>query len=228
MNKRKGFTLVELLAVIVILAIIMIIAIPSVLGTVETSRRKTFLEFFTKVYTSVQSQWLEDSTMKDGFYKGSGLYIYSIKNDLGYPATGSYDGYVLVYSEIKSKPSYFIYLFDDNFFMGVSTEGEGVPLNYDDKVQAGRVFHFFNTPGESFIKDRDQAESLVSPTFSLSNFGHKELACFISHFWLIGSSQNGRKENLYFADGSPTIEVSLKHFDSDESRFMSLNSCLAA
>ena len=47
MKKRnnKGFTLVELLAVIVILAIIMIIAIPSVLATMSTARKKTFEEF---------------------------------------------------------------------------------------------------------------------------------------------------------------------------------------
>ena len=50
MDKRKGFTLVELLAVIVILAIIMIIAIPSVLDTLDTARKKTFIEYVFKVY----------------------------------------------------------------------------------------------------------------------------------------------------------------------------------
>ena len=38
MKNKKGFTLVELLAVIVILAIIMIIAIPAVLQTMESAR----------------------------------------------------------------------------------------------------------------------------------------------------------------------------------------------
>jgi type IV pilus assembly protein PilA len=44
MKKKKGFTLVELLAVIVILAIIMIIAIPAVLNTMQTARKKSFME----------------------------------------------------------------------------------------------------------------------------------------------------------------------------------------
>lgn len=37
---RKGFTLVELLAVIIILAIVVGITIPAVLGTINSSRRK--------------------------------------------------------------------------------------------------------------------------------------------------------------------------------------------
>ena len=46
--KNKGFTLVELLAVIVILAIIMVIAIPSVTNSSGAAKEKTFQ---TKVIT---------------------------------------------------------------------------------------------------------------------------------------------------------------------------------
>ena len=42
-KKNKGFTLVELLAVIVVLAIIALIAAPAVLSTIENSRKKTFI-----------------------------------------------------------------------------------------------------------------------------------------------------------------------------------------
>ena len=41
-RNNKGFTLLELLAVIVILAIIMIIAIPAVSNTLEMTRKKSF------------------------------------------------------------------------------------------------------------------------------------------------------------------------------------------
>ena len=39
---RKGFTLIELLAVIVVLAIVMVIAIPSVLTSIDSSRKQAF------------------------------------------------------------------------------------------------------------------------------------------------------------------------------------------
>ena len=41
-NKKDGFTLVELLAVVVILAIILVIAIPSVLDVLQASKRKAY------------------------------------------------------------------------------------------------------------------------------------------------------------------------------------------
>ena len=42
MKKRNGFTLVELLAVIVILAIILVIAVPSIMNTIKDARRASF------------------------------------------------------------------------------------------------------------------------------------------------------------------------------------------
>ncbi|MGI6325333.1 MAG: type II secretion system protein [Bacilli bacterium] len=40
--KKRGFTLVELLAVIVILAVILAIAVPNVLGIIENTRKESF------------------------------------------------------------------------------------------------------------------------------------------------------------------------------------------
>ena len=42
-NQKNGFTLVELLAVIVILAIILLIAVPNILGVIEEAREDSFI-----------------------------------------------------------------------------------------------------------------------------------------------------------------------------------------
>ena len=68
-SNNKGFTLVELLAVIVILAIIMIIAIPSVLNTMNLSKLKTFSEYVDKLYSTTIQKYSTDvikGTSKNG------------------------------------------------------------------------------------------------------------------------------------------------------------------
>ena len=43
MNNKKAFTLMELLAVIIILGLLMAIAIPSISKYIEQSRKKTYV-----------------------------------------------------------------------------------------------------------------------------------------------------------------------------------------
>jgi type IV pilus assembly protein PilA len=60
--KKKGFTLVELLAVIVILAIILAIAIPSISLMLESSTRSTFESSAKLVLKSIEFKKMEDVT----------------------------------------------------------------------------------------------------------------------------------------------------------------------
>ena len=56
MKNKKGFTLVELLAVIVILALVMGIAVVSVGGVLSSSREKTFRETAASLINGVRQQ----------------------------------------------------------------------------------------------------------------------------------------------------------------------------
>ncbi len=56
MNK-KGFTLVELLAVIAILAILVIIALPNVLEMYRNARQNTFLREVSSVYDAAHTKY---------------------------------------------------------------------------------------------------------------------------------------------------------------------------
>ena len=59
MNK-KGFTLVELLGVIVILSIIMLIAIPNVVSTLERSKKDTYIADAKKMVSLIQYEIRKD------------------------------------------------------------------------------------------------------------------------------------------------------------------------
>lgn len=114
MRKKNGFTLVELLAVIVVLAIIMIIAIPSVLEAMNNARRKAFVIYAEKAFKDAQIQYVSDS---QSTIPGAGVYIYDIKTDLGSTDTGSYHGYVIVDAEDVDNPQYIVYLWDNNYMI---------------------------------------------------------------------------------------------------------------
>ena len=64
MNK-KGFTLVELLAVIAILAILVIIALPNVINMYNKAQKETFLTEAKKIYTEAEKKYISSSIKGD-------------------------------------------------------------------------------------------------------------------------------------------------------------------
>ena len=58
MKKRNGFTLVELLAVIVILAIILVIAVPQIINTIRDSKISSFKSSAMMVASAAETQYL--------------------------------------------------------------------------------------------------------------------------------------------------------------------------
>ena len=118
---NRGFTLVEVLAIITILAIIMLIAIPSVLDVIAKSNRVSFNEYVEKLGNiAAQKYWKENINDKD-----DGCYIYNIQNDLDIDNTGSFKGYVLINS-INDDTKYYITLWDNDHML--------VAYNFSDKI----------------------------------------------------------------------------------------------
>jgi len=60
-NNKKGFTLVELLAVIVILAIILAVAIPSISGIITNAKKGGFESDAKMIITGIEYRLLEHS-----------------------------------------------------------------------------------------------------------------------------------------------------------------------
>ena len=71
MKNKKGFTLVELLAVIAILAILVIIALPNILEMYNNARKNAFETEVKNIYSAAEKEWINDSL------NGSGEKIYS-------------------------------------------------------------------------------------------------------------------------------------------------------
>ena len=61
MINKKGFTLVELLAVIAILAILVIIALPNVMSMFNNAKKSSFETEVKQIYKLSKSQWMSDN-----------------------------------------------------------------------------------------------------------------------------------------------------------------------
>ena len=68
LKNKKGFTLVELLAVIVILALIMAIAIYSISGILQSSRQSTFKDTAAGIIRGVRLQLTANNNLESGTY----------------------------------------------------------------------------------------------------------------------------------------------------------------
>ena len=80
--KNKGFTLVELLAVIAILAILIIIALPNVLKMFNDSKKNSFLTEAKTLYSEVSKKYISENM------KGNKLTYISSEDDTKLEMTG--------------------------------------------------------------------------------------------------------------------------------------------
>ncbi len=143
MKKNKGFTLVELLAVIVILAIIMIIAIPAVLNTMETAKKKSMVNFAQKVINELSKQYVSRMTF-DGYIRPADntYIIFDIAKDLGLTNTGEYYGVAAIQLLKDDKGEEFTY--------------------YDIELFSNEYALNFNTHSENGVKKELNVDSIVS------------------------------------------------------------------
>ena len=71
-KKRRAFTLVELLAVIVILAVVLIIAIPQIMKTIQPSREGAMTNSIRLIAKNADSDYLSKRTVNEN-YNGSNI-----------------------------------------------------------------------------------------------------------------------------------------------------------
>lgn len=109
---NKGFTLVELLAVISIIAILSIIAVPNVVSVIDNNKKDQMLSDAKKLISQAKYQVTMDKTIRQsGNYKFTFTTLnktgdIGLDPDGGNYSTGSYVTYTLV----ESSPKYCIHL----------------------------------------------------------------------------------------------------------------------
>lgn len=79
LSKKKGFTIVELLAVIVVLSIIAVISVPLVLKYIKTSREQALLESARNIVHAVEMQYVDDEIGSENNMEDK---IYTIENGI--------------------------------------------------------------------------------------------------------------------------------------------------
>ncbi len=125
---KKGFTLVELLAVIVVLALIMILTVPTVLDQMNSARQSSFLLYAGKMIEAAQAKY--ESQMLLGV--PDDCFELSSLND---SASNQYKGKITVTVPANSgSPEFRIQMFDANFQLGLKAEAESVTNKVGDKA----------------------------------------------------------------------------------------------
>lgn len=130
---KKGFTLVELLAVIVVLAIIMIIAIPAILDRMDEAKKSTFKIYAQKVLNTAITKYETDVLTGNETYKTANGYCYTL-NTLNLKK-GAYEGQVKVdlstSAENTNVITYKVRLKDKSFYVN--------DAEYDDLETAANI-----------------------------------------------------------------------------------------
>ena len=108
LKNKKGFTLVELLAVIVVLAIILIFAVPIVQRVMRNAQENAFLNYANRMLNLTEQQW-----QLDGFGAGTAQNCYTMEM-LDMNVTGSYQGIVEVRTAADGTPTFVVTLTDGN------------------------------------------------------------------------------------------------------------------
>ena len=102
-TNKKGFTLVELLAVIVILAVLILIALPNVMSIMNNARNNAFKDEAAAFISAAENQYMSDNATGCKLYS----YDYSEKSDHTYNDNRSaISGTDFILTSMKRKNGY--------------------------------------------------------------------------------------------------------------------------
>ena len=103
--KKKGFTLVELLAVIAILSVLVIIALPNIVGMFTNAKKDIFLTEAKKIYNESASKYISNSMNE---LNAKNVYCKSISDDINPLDLSSSDIYYYIEKDSSGNTKTFV------------------------------------------------------------------------------------------------------------------------
>ncbi len=147
MKNKKGFTLVELLAVIAILAILVLISMPSIMSMFRNARKDTFLNEVKNLLTGAESTFLSESLKNNKIdVVASDDELVGIANQNGEQKLSGKIDYT------GKKMDYYIEL-----------DGHGKPIRY---VFTDGSYTIFSTNGKAEV----QASEIIEESISIEDY----------------------------------------------------------
>ena len=143
-NKKNGFTLVELLSVIVILAVILVIAVPRIVDVIEYSRESAFLLSAKTIASSAEKKYIENKVLGINEPITCGDVIKYNEKDYEYCNISFENGEAIVVVGGKGK-------FEDMYSCG-ATKNNAVLTDscatnnacFDFNIETGEILSYYN------------------------------------------------------------------------------------
>ena len=152
MKKKNGFTLVELLAVIVVLALIMIIVVPNVMKSIGSARKESFYLYAQSLQSKATAKYTQDLDLNKS---NTECAVYDISKDLDIGNTGKYEGWVKINRVAVSS---------ENLVATASIKNDTLSGVYYCVTSSGSC-----TPNETYYYEEGKKEVNINKTISAND-----------------------------------------------------------
>ena len=172
MKNNRGFTLVELLAVIAILAIIIIMALIGVTTILNYSKKNMFLNEVRQVYRSAQKTWMNDTITEAKEIVYSRTKEKKCDNELPLSVRNEIEYYI----KLNASGNVIEYYITDSVY-GFKYTGEGLKETEIKKVFRMSKLHlgYSESNGtEVFLRTKTAKKKIEKVRFTNSLEGHKK------------------------------------------------------
>ena len=180
MKNKKGFTLVELLAVIVILAVILIIAVPQIMGVIESARKGSIESTAKLIAEGAEREYTNRKILgKDTNIECSDVSSMN-SNDYG-TCVITFDNRGKATVTITGKGKFEGYTCKGNSTNMECIKGESFPTD-------AQYFSYKDTSviGEVIIKDKDKCVSYITSSDFVDTIkDNANTICSGNDFWLL-------------------------------------------